>query len=229
MKLICASAAAAILLSGCASYAPTRMAIAGHYYIVGDKDCTLQAPVAPTRIACGNRKRELTGYRDAMTEAEMAQYNAAVLSRIQQDIEMQQLAAQMESTSQTWFNAGQQFLQQSQQFSTQLAQPSALPQVQPIVPFRASGGTRYTQVGGTLFGSDGSNYRQIGNTLFGSDGTTSRRIGNTVFGSDGTNYRQIGGTVFGSDGSSHRQIGNTIFSSDGGRCVTIGPSTFCNK
>jgi len=161
--------AAVLLLSGCASYTPAPKIIAGYYYYVGDKNCVMQHQVGPTQIVCGDKKRNVTEYRNAMTELELQAWQAAVMQRAQADmIASQQLAQMVQQSSQFLANSTQHIVQQNQQWSA--------PQVQPIG--RQSNGTViYSPVSNGYVGSDGSWIRQIGNTTVGSDGTRCQQVG----------------------------------------------------
>lgn len=163
----------AILMTGCASSPGHIATIGGYYYQVGDKNCALQIQTGPTQIACGTKKREMRGYRNAMTQQELAAYQAEMQMRqVERRLAIASLATALSQTSQSMLNSSQQILQQSQSYQA--------PQVQPIPNYR-SVGTTYRQVGNTLYSSDGTNYRQIGNTIFGSDGQRCQVVGQNTF------------------------------------------------
>ncbi len=158
-----------IAVAGCSSAAPHIATINGYYYLVGDKDCALQLPQGPTTIACGTKKREMRGYRQALSKQDLETIRIAQLRAIQQRAENAQIAAGLAGIGQTFSQAGQQILQQSQQFQT--------PQVQQYSWSNPNRATTYTQVGSNIFGSNGVNYRQNGDVLTGSDGTRCQTIG----------------------------------------------------
>lgn len=170
MKTVTAFISAmSIAVAGCSSTTPHMATINGYYYLVGDKDCALQLPQGPTTIACGTKKREMRGYRQALTTQDLEAIRIAQLRAIQQHAEYAQIAAGLAGVGQTFAQAGQQILQQSQQFQTPQVQQYSWPQ-----PNRT---TTYTQVGSNIFGSNGVNYRQNGDVLTGSDGTRCQTIG----------------------------------------------------
>jgi hypothetical protein len=163
----------AMITAGCASSPARITTIGGYYYLAGDKDCALQLQTGPTQIACGTKKREMRGYRNAMTQQELAAYQAEMQMRqMERRLAIAEIANSLSQTSQSLLNSSQQVLQQSQQFQA--------PQVQPI-PNYGSIGTTYRQVGNTVYSSDGTNYRRIGNTIFGSDGQRCQVVGQNTF------------------------------------------------
>lgn len=66
----------AALLSGCATSEPFPALVGNNYYMGGDANCVRYDQVSPTRIRCTNAKREMTGYRDAMTPQQVQAYAA---------------------------------------------------------------------------------------------------------------------------------------------------------
>jgi hypothetical protein len=88
-----------------------------------------------------------------------------------ENMQTQQLIQQLQQVGQTFQNAGQKILQQSQQFSP--------PQVMPISPYN-SNGTTFREVGGNIIGSGGKIYRRVGNTIISSDGSTCQIIGQNI-------------------------------------------------
>lgn len=123
--------ASAIILSGCATARPPLAAIGGHWFFVGDDECALQVPVSSTRIICSTKKREVTGYREALTEQQLHTINMRLMqvhsARQQRQIEMDQLNQSLRQAGEAFQRSGQQILQQSQQYSA--------PTVQPITPY----------------------------------------------------------------------------------------------
>ena len=57
-----------ILITGCVS---GPQFIRGHYYMTGDSDCRYSSRRTDTSINCYNSDKELTGYRDAMTDQQL--------------------------------------------------------------------------------------------------------------------------------------------------------------
>lgn len=109
------------ILAGCASNntaAPNF--IGGHYYLAGDPPCVKGKVVAERKIACADSESKVTGYRDAMTDQQLAMYQMAVS---QQQMADQQAMANMQAQNAAW----------NQQMATRPQYPTmATPQVTPI-------------------------------------------------------------------------------------------------
>lgn len=163
------SIAGLALLSGCTSYTPAPKVIAGYYYFVGDENCIMQSPVSPTQIVCGDKKRNVTEYRNPMTQYEMQMWQNAVLQRAQADmLASQQIAQMAQQSSQFLANSTQQLVQQTQQWTPPQVQPIGRQSRSPVI---------YSPVSNGYVGSDGSWVRQVGNATVGSDGTRCQQVG----------------------------------------------------
>lgn len=160
-------AAAALILSGCASSAAPRY-VNGNYYMVGDSTCVQGRQLSSTRIMCADKKGNDTGYRDAMTPQDLQMYQ---IQMVQQQQSMQQLTQSLQQVGQTFQNAGEQIRQQSQSWTP--------PQVQPISP-PGSGSTTYRQVGNSWMGSNGSSCQVTGQSILCSDGKRCQMVGQNL-------------------------------------------------
>ncbi len=87
------------------------------------------------------------------------------------NMQTQQLIQQLQEVGQTFQNAGQKILHQSQQYSP--------PQVMPISPYN-SNGTTFREIGGNIIGSGGKIYRRVGNSIISSDGSTCQIVGQNI-------------------------------------------------
>jgi hypothetical protein len=147
----------AAALAGCASTA-SPVWHEGQYYMVGDDACSDAYPLTKTRVVCYDVDGNETGYRDAMTEAElnmwMHQQKMAELQQQQQELEA--------AARRTRLN------QQLQQYS--------------LPSFQAdnSSPTVYNQVGSSVIGSNGITYKEVGNSIIGSDGTVCQSVGSQL-------------------------------------------------
>lgn len=112
-----------------------------------------------------NKKGEVTGYRTAMTAADLQYYSAQMAYQ-------QQQYNQMMAT----INAGNARLQQQTEQMRQQSQYNA-PQV---YPYGSSGGITYTSVGSEVIGSNGVTYRRVGSSIVASDGTTCQIVGQNI-------------------------------------------------
>ncbi len=92
-----------------------------------------------------------TGYRNAMSPADMQMYQNI---QANQQVQMAQLNQQLQQTGQSFQNSGQQILQQSQSYTA--------PQVQ---SYGSSGATIYNRVGNNIIGSDGTSCTYVGQNL----------------------------------------------------------------
>jgi hypothetical protein len=98
----------------------------------------------------------------------------------------------------------------------------------------STGPTSYSEIGGSIYGSDGTSCNSIGSSTYcsGRGGSTSySEIGGSIYGSDGTSCNSIGSSTYcsGPGGStSYTQIGGSIYGSDGSSCTSIGSSTYCS-
>ncbi|CAJ1305508.1 hypothetical protein RAG73_21875 [Klebsiella pneumoniae] len=137
-------------LSGCSKQAAPNY-FNGNYYMAGDESCTHIRQIGYGRVMCSNDEGIETGYRDAMTQADMNYYQ---MQQMNQQMQMAQLNQQLQQTGQSFQNAGQQMLQQSQSYTA--------PQVQ---SYGSSGSTTYTQVGNNIIGSDGTSCTYVGQSL----------------------------------------------------------------
>lgn len=133
------------MLTGCAT-APSPREFNGSYYMMGDSNCVLAYPLSPTRIMCGDKHKNQTGYREALSLEQLQMY------QLQQAAARQERAELNESLRQT-----SQMLQQASQ-----PLPSySSPQVQGIP---TQGTTTYNQVGDTLIGTNGTSCQTVGQT-----------------------------------------------------------------
>lgn len=167
MRIIIALAGM-LAISGCSNPASPKF-ISGNYYMTGDKNCVWVTPVSGTLIMCADKNKNQTGHRNAMTAQDLQIYQIHMAN---QQYQVQQITQSLDNVNQTFQNAGQQILRQSQQFSP--------PQVQPITPYGSSGGITYRWAGDTLIGSNGVTYRQAGSSVMGSDGTRCQIAGSNI-------------------------------------------------
>lgn len=81
---------AIVVLSGCASSAsPQKAYHDGNYYLTGDNNCSKWRPLSQGRIMCYKSDGVTqTGYRTAMTQADMQMY---MYQRQQEQIAIQQM------------------------------------------------------------------------------------------------------------------------------------------
>ncbi len=158
----------ALIISGCATTAMPNF-YNGNYYMAGDSNCVRVRPLSNTRVMCTDKKGSDTGYRDAMTYEQLQMYQ---IQMAQQQMQMEQLNQSMQQVGQTFQNAGQQITQQSQQYTP--------PQVQPITPQGAYGGTTYRRSGNTWIGSNGSSCQVVGQSILCSDGRRCQMVGDNL-------------------------------------------------
>ncbi|WP_415834814.1 hypothetical protein [Kerstersia similis] len=144
--------AGCFLVVGCAT-GPTPNYFNGNYYMAGDESCVRLRPLSNARVMCIDKAGRETGYRDAMTYEQMQMYRMHMLN---QQAQMDQLSRQLQQTGQSFQNAGQQILQQSQSWS--------VPQVQPI-PSYGGGVTTYRRVGNTIIDSNGQSCQVVGQNI----------------------------------------------------------------
>ena len=73
--LLTATFSAGILMtSGCSSDPHPELASNGNYFMVGGASCEKYRPVSQTTIECADANGNSTGYRNAMTQADMQMY-----------------------------------------------------------------------------------------------------------------------------------------------------------
>lgn len=154
----------ALMASACATSAVPNY-IGGQYYMAGDSNCKTYRVTSSSTIDCMNKKGEVTGYRTAMTAADLQYYSAQMAYQ-------QQQYNQMMAT----INAGNARLQQQTEQMRQQSQYNA-PQV---YPYGSSGGITYTSVGSEVIGSNGVTYRRVGSSIVASDGTTCQIVGQNI-------------------------------------------------
>lgn len=160
---------ASLSISGCSGSSPAPYFLAGQYYLAGDKDCKSLNEDSPNRVVCYDKKGNLTGYRYAMTPQEMQFWlQQAAASSAQ----TQQLIGQMQQLGQSAQNWGQQFSQQSQQYTA--------PHVQGLGNAGTPNPTYFSKVGDQIIGSNGVTYRKVGNSILGSDGTVCQISGSQL-------------------------------------------------
>lgn len=151
MNRILAVVALSLMLVGCARQAMPNY-YQGAYYMAGDDNCRSMRLVEPGTIMCMDADGNNTGYRQAMTQGDMQVYQ---MQQMNQQMQMAQLNQQLQQTGQSFQNAGQQMLQQSQSYSAP----------QPQTYSFGSGTTSYSQVGSSLVGSNGSSCQYVGSTI----------------------------------------------------------------
>lgn len=139
-----------LLLVGCARQAQPNF-YEGDYYMAGDDNCRLMRVVAPQTIMCMDENGDGTEYRHALTAYDMQQYQT---QQITQQIQMAQLNQQLQQTGQSFQNAGQQILNQSQSYTA--------PQVQSYSS--GSNTVLYNQVGSSLVGTNGTSCQFVGSS-----------------------------------------------------------------
>ena len=129
--LLTATFSAGILMtSGCSSDPPPELASNGNYFMVGGASCEKYRPVSQTTIECADANGNSTGYRNAMTQADMQMYT------YQRQQAQQQLQALNQSSMQMQQNAYQ-MLQSVQQNQPQY----------PILPIRTHTNTNCLDLG----------------------------------------------------------------------------------
>ena len=99
-----------LIIIGCAPVAEPHL-INGQYFMGGDENCIKFLPVSPTRIMCRNSKDENTGYRDAMSPAELQMYQ---YQKIQAQIQANQFLQQQNAASAAFQQNTNNFLQSIQ-------------------------------------------------------------------------------------------------------------------
>ncbi|MEW9838097.1 hypothetical protein [Mesorhizobium marinum] len=105
------------VMTGCSKTASPHF-IDGHYYMGGDSNCIRYEKIGPTQIMCATKDHKLTGYRNAMTDQELAMYQH---QQVQQQIAHQQAMADID--------AGNQQLAAN---TARIYQPMAIPSVAPV-------------------------------------------------------------------------------------------------
>lgn len=146
--------ATSLLLTACYSAVPTFYN--GQYYVVGDKSCVRFRAASNANIVCLDKKGNETGYRRAMTEQEIYDY--------------QRKMAQVGALNQSMQDLGNSANNWSNYYQHQ-AQSYTPPQVQPVQSNNSNGTTTYRKVGDdTIIGPDGKTWRRFGSTVVSSEG-----------------------------------------------------------
>lgn len=148
------AALTAAALAGCANTA-SPVLHAGQYYMIGDDNCITAFPDSNARVICYDEEGIKTGYRNAMTQAELQMW-----THQQQMAAIEQRQLQLEQEAR----------------SARIREQFPLPSVQTDNSSR----TVYNQVGSSVIGSNGVTYKQVGNSIIGSDGTVCQSVGSQL-------------------------------------------------
>lgn len=85
----------AVLVAGCQTTAAPN-SFNGQYYMAGDTACTNVRAATATTVMCSNSKGEDTGYRNAMTAADIQMWQ---FQQMRADAELQALTAQVNANN----------------------------------------------------------------------------------------------------------------------------------
>jgi len=156
--------ATSLLLAGCYSAVPNYYN--GQYYVVGDKNCVRFRAIGDTTIMCLDKKGNETGYRRAMTEQELYEYQRKIAQIGALNQSMQNLG----NSASNWSN-----------YYRQQAQSYTPPQVQPVQSNNYNGTTTYRQIGDdTIIGPDGKTWRRFGSTVVSSEGKMCQIVSQSI-------------------------------------------------
>jgi hypothetical protein len=120
-------------LAACASHHAAPALSNGRYFLMGDEHCIRAYHQSPTRIACLDKKGNQTGYRDAMTDQDMAMYmRMQAMAQVQYD----QSAAALVETNRQLSQTTQRIIESNAQQAGRM-QPETYNWQQPKNPYVA--------------------------------------------------------------------------------------------